>query len=111
MNLASMMKQAQQMQKRLQDAQKDLAAVELTGEASNGAVVVTCDGHGKFKRIKLTAEAICPENPSSISADTIEMLEDLITTAMNQATAAATKKMEDKMKGIVPQGLHIPGLF
>ena len=39
------------------------------------------------------------------------MLEDLITTAMNSATAAATKKMEDKMKGIVPQGIHIPGLF
>lgn len=111
MNLANMMKQAQQMQKRLQDAQKDLAAAEIIGEASNGAVIVTCDGQGKFKNIKLKPEAINPENPESVSADTIEMLEDIITTAMNNATAAATKKMEDKMKGIVPQGIHIPGLF
>jgi DNA-binding protein YbaB len=39
------------------------------------------------------------------------MLEDLITQAMNQATADAQKKMKDKMKGIAPAGLNIPGLF
>ena len=39
------------------------------------------------------------------------MLEELITTAMKQATADAQKKMQDKMKGIVPAGINIPGLF
>ena len=39
------------------------------------------------------------------------MLEDLITSAMQQATKDATKKMQDKMKGIVPAGINIPGLF
>ena len=39
------------------------------------------------------------------------MLEDLITSAMKQATADAQKKMQDKMKGIVPAGVNIPGLF
>ena len=58
MNIMQMMKQAQGLQKRLQDTQKELAALEITGEAANGAVKVTCDGQGKFKSIKLTAEAI-----------------------------------------------------
>ncbi len=111
MNLANMMKQAQQVQKRLQDAQKDLAQAEITAQSGNGAVTVTCDGHGKFKSIKLTKQAINAENPDSIDDETVEMLEDLITTAMNQATQDATKKMQDKMKGIVPAGINIPGLF
>ncbi len=111
MNLASIMKQAQQVQKRLQDAQKDLAAAEITTQAADGAVTVTCDGNGKFKSIKLSAKAINPENPQSVDSETIEMLEDLITTAMKQATDEAAKKMQDKMKGIVPAGINIPGLF
>ncbi len=111
MNLASIMKQAQQVQKRLQDAQKDLAQTEITAEAGNGAVIVACDGNGKFKSIKLTKNAINAENPDSIDDESVEMLEDLITTAMKQATEQAAKKMQDKMKGIVPAGVNIPGLF
>ena len=111
MNLANMMKQAQQVQKRLQDAQKDLAETEITALSANGAVTVVCDGHGKFKSIKLTKQALNAENPDSVDDETVEMLEDLITSAMQQATAEAQKKMQDKMKGIVPAGINIPGLF
>ena len=111
MNLANMLKQAQQVQKRLQDAQKDLAATDVQGQAGNGSVTVTCDGHGKFKSIKLTKEAVNAENPSSVDDETIEMLEDLITSAMNQATSQAAALMQNKMKGIVPAGINIPGLF
>ena len=111
MNLANMMKQAQQVQKRLQDAQKDLAATDVTGTAGNGSVTAICDGHGKFKSIKLTKEALNPENPSPVDDETVEMLEDLITSAMNQATAQANTLMQNKMKGIVPAGINIPGLF
>ena len=111
MNLANMMKQAQQLQKRLTDAQAELANTEITATAANGAVTVICDGHGKFKSIKLTKEAVNAENPASVDDDSIEMLEDLITQAMNQATADAQKTMKDKMKGIAPAGLNIPGLF
>ena len=111
MNLANMMKQAQQVQKRLQDAQKDLAATDITGQAGNGSVTAVCDGHGKFKSIKLTKEALNPENPSSVDDETVEMLEDLITSAMNNATSQATALMQNKMKGIVPAGINIPGLF
>ena len=58
MNLANMMKQAQQVQKRLQEAQADLSNTEIKAEAANGAVVVVCDGHGKFKSIKISIQAI-----------------------------------------------------
>ena len=111
MNIASMMKQAQQMQKKLQEAQTELANTEFTAVSGNGAVTAICDGQGKFKAIKLSKSALNPENPDSVDQDTVEMLEDLITTAMNQATADAQKKMQDKMKGIVPAGINIPGLF
>lgn len=105
-----MMKQAQQMQKKLQDAQAELADIDVSAEAGNGAVAVVCNGQGKFKSIKIKPEAINPEDPSSVDEDTIEMLEDLITTAMNQANSDASKKMESKMKSITG-GINIPGLF
>ena len=111
MNFANMLKQAQQMQAKLQTIQKDLANVEITAQAGDGAVTVICDRHGKFKSIKLTKEAINAENPSAVDNETIEMLEDLITTAMNQATKEAAEKMQNKMKGVVPAGINIPGLF
>ena len=111
MNLANMLKQAQQVQKRLQDAQKDLAATDIQAQSGNGMVTVICDGHGKFKSIKLSKEAINAENPSSVDDETVAILEDLITSAMNQATSQAATLMQNKMKGIVPAGINIPGLF
>ena len=110
MNFANMMKQAQQMQKRLKETQSELANTEFTAIAGNGAVTVICDGQGKFKSIKLSKAALNPENPESVDTDSIEMLEDLITTAMNQATTQATSEMQTKMKAITG-GINIPGLF
>lgn len=110
MNIMQMMKQAQSLQKKLKDTQEELAGIEIMGESAGGAVKVTCDGQGKFKAIKLSAEAINPENPSSIDADSIEMLEDVITTAIMQASEKATKQMEEKMKSVTG-GINIPGLF
>lgn len=104
-----MMKQAQGLQKRLKDTQEELANLEITGEAANGAVKVVCDGQGKFKSIKLTAEAINPENPSSVDNDTVEMLEDIISSAIKQASDKAGKTMEEKMKAVTG-GINIPGL-
>ncbi len=110
MNLAGMMKQAQQMQKRLQDAQDSLSSQEITAVAGNGAVTAVVSGQGHFKSIKLTKEAINPENPSSVDDETLEMLEDLITSAFNQATENARKETESQMKSITG-GINIPGLF
>lgn len=110
MNIAQMMKQAQQMQKKLQEAQTELSNAEFSAVAGNGAVTVICDGQGKFKSIKLTKSALNSENPESVDTDSVEMLEDLIATAMKQATAQATAEMESKMKSLTG-GINIPGLF
>ncbi len=109
MNIMQMMKQAQTLQKKLKDTQAELANLEITGESAGGAVVVTCDGQGKFKSIKLKPEAINAENPSSVDTDSLEMLEDLITTAIKQASDRATQEMESKMKSVTG-GINIPGL-
>lgn len=109
MDMMKMMKQAQNLQKRLKDTQDELANSEVTGESMGGAVKVICDGQGKFKSIKLSPEAINPENPSSVDADTVEMLEDVITTAILQASKKATDEMEVKMKALTG-GMNIPGL-
>ena len=108
MNMMQMMQKAQSIQKKLQETQAQLAETEFSGKA--GGVVATCDGQGKFKGIKISKEAINPENPESVDDDTIEMLEDVITTAIKQATETASKEMESKMKAITG-GINIPGLF
>ena len=57
----------------------------------------------------MTAEAINPENPSSVDSDTVEMLEDIISSAIKQASDKAGKTMEEKMKAVTG-GINIPGL-
>lgn len=109
MNLMNIMKQVQNAQKRAESAQKELAALEITGESSGGYVKVTCDGQGKFKSIKIKPEAINPDNPSSVDTETIEMLEDLITSAIKKANEQASVEMQSKMKQITG-GISIPGL-
>ena len=86
-----MRQQAQKMQKKVQDAQADLSAMEIGGEAGNGAVKVICNGQGKFKSIKLAPEAINPENPSAVDQDTLEMLEELIDSNLVDAVAMDIK--------------------
>ena len=109
MNMMNMMKQAQNIQKKLMDAQTELTNMSIEGIAGNGSVRVICDGKGIFKSIKLSAEAINPENPSSVSSDDIEMLEDLITAAMKSATDSSKTALETKMKSVTG-GVNIPGL-
>lgn len=110
MDMMKMMKQAQNLQKKLKDTQDELSATEYTAESAGGAVKVVCDGQGRFKSIKLKAEAINPENPSSVDEDSIEMLEDVISTAILQASKQAVEQMESKMKSLTG-GINIPGLF
>jgi len=106
--MMQMMQKAQSIQKKLQETQAELAQTEY--EASTGGVVAVCDGQGKFKSIKLSKEAINPENPESVDDDTIEMLEDVISTAIKQASEKAVAEMETKMRAITG-GINIPGLF
>lgn len=110
MNMIQMMQQAQKMQKKLKEVQDELTNLEITGRSNGGAVEVVMSGQSKFKKIKLTKAAINPENPDSVDDETVEMLEDLITQAMNNATSEAQGVMETKMKSVTG-GISIPGLF
>ena len=109
MNIMQMMKQAQSLQKKLKDTQEELSKTEIIGESAGGAVKVVCDGQGKFKSISLTAEAINPDSPDSVDTEMIEMLEDVISTAIFNASDKAAKEMETKMKAVTG-GINIPGL-
>ncbi len=110
MNMMQVMQQAQKMQKKFKETQSELENIEVISTAGNGAVTAILTGQGKFKAIKLTPEAINPENPASVDTDTVEMLEDLLTQALSDATKKATDQMEAKMKSITG-GISIPGLF
>lgn len=110
MNMMQVMQQAQKMQKKFKETQGELENMEIISSSGNGAVTVTLNGQGKFKAIKLTAQAINPTDPSSVDSDTIEMLEDMLTEALSDATNKATSQMEAKMKSVTG-GISIPGLF
>ena len=110
MNIMQIMKQAQSVQAKLKATQEELANMEIIGESAGGAVQVICDGQAKFKSIKILPEAINSDNPETVDRDTIEMLEDLISSAINNASDKAAKEMESRMKQATG-GINIPGLF
>lgn len=110
MNMMQVMQKAQKMQKKFKETQEELEKSQITTTSGNGAVTAVVNGQGKFTSIKLKPEALNPSNPQSVDTDTIEMLEDLICQAFNEATNKANTQMESKMKAITG-GISIPGLF
>ena len=101
-NMNNIMKQAQKMQKQMEEAQKELEEKEITAAAGGGAVEVTVSGKREIIKVKLAEEVVDP--------DDIEMLEDLITVAVNEAIGNAVKDSETEM-GAVTGGLNLPGMF
>ena len=83
-NMSNLMKQAQRMQKQMEESSKELEAKEFTATAGGGAVEVTVTGKKEVSRVKLSQEVVDP--------DDIEMLEDLIVAATNEAL----RKMEEE---------------
>lgn len=76
-NMANLMKQAQKMQRQMEESQKELEDKEFTAKAGGGAVEVTITGKKEVTKVKLSEEVVDP--------DDIEMLEDLIMAAVNEA--------------------------
>jgi len=109
-NVQQMLKQAQQMQKKMESAQDELKNIEVTGEAGGGVVSVVFNGKNEFISIKIKPEAINPDNPESVDTDTVEMLEDLISGAMKDANKKVADTAESKMSSVTG-GMNIPGLF
>ena len=81
MNMQAMMRQAQKMQEQLQQAQAELEATEIEGSAGGGLVTVTVNGKKKMLGVKIKPEAVDP--------DDLEMLEDLLLAAFNDAAEKA----------------------
>jgi DNA-binding YbaB/EbfC family protein len=100
-----MMKQAKELQEKMQSLQAEIAAAEVIGSSGGGLVTVTVDGKGAVKAVKI--------DRSLAKADEIEILEDLIVAAARDARGKAEAMAEAKMKELaaglpLPAGLSLP---
>jgi DNA-binding YbaB/EbfC family protein len=98
MNLQKMMQQAQQMQDRLQ---KQMADMTIEATAGGGMVTVAVNGHKHLLRVTL--------DPEVVSKDDVDMLQDLIVAAVNDAHRKVDEALASQMKGMMG-GMGIPGL-
>ena len=94
-----MMKQAQQMQERLQ---KEMAALTVEGNAGGGMVTVRINGAKQVQSIAI--------DPEVVSKEDLGMLQDLIVAAINDAQRKADEAMAQKMGGMLPPGMKLPGM-
>lgn len=98
--LGNLMKQAQAVQESMKKAQEELAHTEVTGNAGGGMVTVTMTCRHDVKRVQID---------ESLMGDDREVLEDLVTAAMNDAVRKVEQTVQEKMSGLT-SGLNIPGL-
>ena len=96
-----MLKKVQKMQEDMANLQAELDEREYTATSGGGMITVTVNGKHEITELKINPDAIDPEEP--------EMLEDLITVAVNEAISTASKTSEEEM-GALTGGLNIPGM-
>ena len=94
-----MMKQAQQMQERLQ---QEMTALTVEGNAGGGMVTVRINGAKQVHSIAI--------DPEVVSKEDVGMLQDLIVAAINDAQRKADEAMAQKMGGMLPPGMKLPGM-
>lgn len=99
-NIAGLMQQAQKMQQEMQKAQAELAQMEVTGQAGGGMVTVVMNGQHAVKRVSI--------DPTLV--DDVEMLEDLVTAATNDAVNRIKEASDKQMSGMT-QGMKLPPGF
>lgn len=101
-NMNSLMKQAQKFQKQMEDMQKDLGDKKFEASAGGGAVTAIANGKRQLVEVKIKPEVVDPED--------IEMLEDLIMSACNEALKKAEDESSNEM-GKLTGGMNMPGMF
>ena len=101
-NMNNMMKQVQKMQKQMEETQKKLEESEVTATAGGGAIEVVVNGKKEVKSVTIDPDILDPEE--------VEMLQDLIMVAVNDAISQVTKQSEDEM-GKITGGMNIPGIL
>ncbi|MDC3131726.1 YbaB/EbfC family nucleoid-associated protein [Pelagibacteraceae bacterium] len=104
-NLGNMMKQAQQLQKKMSEAQNKLDTIEVEGSSGGGLIKVTATAKGNFKRISI--------DDSLFKNDEKEILEDLIIAAINDAKQKGEYAAQEEMKSLtgglpLPPGMKLP---
>jgi len=99
MNIQQMMKQAQQMQERMQ---KQMAEMKVEATAGGGMVTVTMNGTKQVLALKI--------DPEAVSKEDVEMLQDLILAAINDAQRKVDEALQKQMSGMMG-GMKIPGMF
>ena len=104
-DLMGMMKQAKELQARMEAMQEEVAALEVEGSAGGGYVKVTMNGKGVMRSIRI--------DPSLMKPDEAEIVEDLIVAACNDARAKAEAALADKMREMtgglqLPPGMKLP---
>ncbi|MDM8565612.1 YbaB/EbfC family nucleoid-associated protein [Candidatus Halobeggiatoa sp. HSG11] len=102
--LAGIMKQAQKMKSDFEDAQKELANMEITGESGGGMIKIVMTGRHDVRRVEI--------DPDLMSEDK-EMLEDLVAAAVNDAVRKVEKTSQEKLSGLaggmsLPEGMKFP---
>jgi len=100
--LGNLVKQAQKLQTKIAKIQEEMATRTVEGSAGGGMVVATVNGNSEVVSIKIEPEVVNPED--------VEMLQDLVVAAVNQAMKKAKNMLEEEM-GKLTAGLNIPGLF
>ena len=101
MNMQQMMKQARKMQEQLASVQANLSETTVDASAGGGMVKVTVNGDMQLVSVKIDPEAVDP--------DDIEMLEDMIVAAVNEAVRGVNE-IASKQMGSITGGLNIPGM-
>lgn len=104
-NFGNLMKQAQEMQAKMEEMQERLAEVDVTGTAGGGMVTVTMNAKSEMRAVKI--------DPSLFNAEDAEVVEDLIVAACNDAKAKAEASMQEEMAKItgglnLPPGMKLP---
>ena len=98
-NMNNLMKQAQRMQRQMEEKQKELEEKEYTASSGGGAVEATVSGKKLLTKLTISPEAVDPED--------VEMLQDMIIAAVNEAVGQAEEESDALMRGI-SSGLNVP---
>jgi hypothetical protein len=98
-NLGNLMKQAQQMQAKMADMQAKIGEMEVEGASGGGMVKLVMTGKGEARRVTI--------DPSLLKADEVDMLEDLLVAAINDARAKSESLMQSEMSKLTA-GLNLP---
>lgn len=101
-SMQNIMKQAQRMQRQMEEAQKDIESKTFEGTSGGGVVKVTVTGKKQVQSVEIKPEAVDP--------DDVEMLQDLVMTAVNEALAQVDKYSEEKL-GTGGSGINLQGLY